>query len=162
MMAPQSTVAEIMQDVLSRLEGAREHEGYWKALCPSHEDHDPSLTVRKHEDGVSVKCHTGCSTDDIVQAVGLERQDLYPRASLELRVSASSRTSKYYYYRDEEGDPLFRVWRMSSKKFIQQRYDSETGEWVNGLGLAYLTIRRAHVGNCTQVAKCPPIDLMVS
>jgi len=27
---------------------------------------------------------------------------------------------------------------------------------------AYLTIRRAHVGNCTQVAKCPPIDLMVS
>jgi len=134
MMTSQRTVADITIDVLSRLEGVIERRGYWTAICPSHDDHDPSLTVREHEDGVSVKCHTGCSTEDILAAIGLEKQDLYPQASLELRVSPSSRTSEYYYYQDEEGNPLFRVWRTPSKKFIQQRYDGETGEWVNGLG----------------------------
>jgi putative DNA primase/helicase len=135
MMNPKMAIVDITRDVLSRLEGVKEHRDYWTAICPSHDDHDPSLTIREHQDGVSVKCHAGCSTEDIGMAIGLEGQDLYPRASLELRVSPSSRTSEYYHYRNEGGDPLFRVWRTPSKKFIQQRYDDETGEWVNGLGI---------------------------
>src|SRR5215210_8541581 len=142
MMTSQRTVADITKDLLSRLEGVKEHRGYWMAICPSHDDHDPSLTVREHEDGVSVKCHAGCSTEDVLEAIGLEGQDLYPRASLELRVSTSSRTSEYYHYRNEGGDPLFRVWRTPSKKFIQQRYDGETGEWVNGLGTVATVLYR--------------------
>lgn len=134
MMDTEGTVADTTRNVLSRLRDARERANYWTAKCPSHDDHNPSLTVREHEDGVSVKCHAGCSTEDIVRAIGLEKRDLYPRASLKPRTSPSLGISEYYYYRDEEGNPLFRVRRTFSKRFIQQRYDKGTGEWVNGLG----------------------------
>jgi len=32
-----------VQKVLDRLEGIRESNGSWKALCPAHEDREPSV-----------------------------------------------------------------------------------------------------------------------
>lgn len=130
-----------LENVLSRLDGVKEYKGYTAARCPAHDDKNPSLSVRKHDDGISVKCHAGCSTDEILQAIGMTRADLRPRATLvqnghrETRPGASlavARSKEDYYYQDENGDPLFRVRRTSNKNFIQQRY--EDGEYINGLG----------------------------
>lgn len=126
------TVQDVRRDLLSRLTNVREKHGYWVALCPSHEDHNPSLSVREMEDGVSVKCHAGCDTEAILAALGKDKSYLYPQSRLE--VSPSSKRSEYYYYESESGDPLFRVWRTPSKKFIQQRFDRETGSYRSGLG----------------------------
>lgn len=67
------TVSDVRRDLLSRLTNVKEKHGYWIALCPSHEDHNPSLSVREMEDGVSLKCHTGCTTEDILAALAPAR-----------------------------------------------------------------------------------------
>ena len=54
-------------------------KGRWQARCPAHADKGPSLSVRETDEGVVlVKCFTGCSVHEVVQAVGLELSDLFP------------------------------------------------------------------------------------
>lgn len=51
----------------------------YSALCPAHDDKRPSLSIRERDDGVLLlKCWHGCATHEIVSAVGLKMQDLYP------------------------------------------------------------------------------------
>jgi hypothetical protein len=67
--------------VLSRLEGAKPAgKNAWKALCPAHEDRNPSLSIKTAADGtVMLHCHAGCPAKAIVQALGLEMRDLFVR-----------------------------------------------------------------------------------
>src|SRR5829696_5737902 len=69
-----------VEKVLDRLEGARHSNGSWKALCPAHEDREPSLSVTEGNDGRALlKCFAGCGTENIVAALGLEMSDLFER-----------------------------------------------------------------------------------
>ncbi len=53
--------------------------GKWIACCPAHEDRSPSLAVRELDDGrVLLHCFAGCSVEEIVGAVGLGMEDLFP------------------------------------------------------------------------------------
>lgn len=53
--------------------------GTWVACCPAHEDKNPSMTVRELADGmVLVHCFAGCGAGDIISAVGLQFDDLFP------------------------------------------------------------------------------------
>jgi DNA primase len=64
----------------------------WKALCPAHEDHNASLSVNEGADGrVLLKCFTGCTTENIVAALGLSMNDLF---NSEARSIKQSRTAK--------------------------------------------------------------------
>lgn len=55
------------------------HGGKYKALCPAHEDKNPSLAIKESDDGtILLKCWAGCSFESIVSALGLEPQDLFP------------------------------------------------------------------------------------
>lgn len=45
--------------------------------CPSHADKEPSLSVRPIEGSTLLYCHAGCSTADVVEALGLSLQDLF-------------------------------------------------------------------------------------
>lgn len=65
---------------LSRLQKVREERrGQWVACCPAHDDRNPSMAIGQGEDGrVLVHCHSGCSAHDIVTAIGLQLQDLFP------------------------------------------------------------------------------------
>jgi hypothetical protein len=69
-----------VEKVLDRLEGVREFNGSWKALCPTHDDREPSLSVKEGDDGRALlKCFAGCENPDIVSALGLEMGDLFER-----------------------------------------------------------------------------------
>lgn len=49
------------------------------ALCPAHPDKRPSLTITEKDDGmVLLKCWAGCGAADVLNAVGLEFDALYP------------------------------------------------------------------------------------
>lgn len=51
----------------------------WKACCPAHDDKSPSLAISETSSGVVLlKCFAGCTTSEIVSAVGLELRDLFP------------------------------------------------------------------------------------
>lgn len=50
--------------------------GNW--TCPAHDDRVPSLSMRAAEDGrVLVRCHAGCETPAVVEALGLGMSDLF-------------------------------------------------------------------------------------
>jgi hypothetical protein len=67
-----------IEDVLDRLKGVKTHSGYFSALCPAHDDRKPSLSVSEGDDGrVLIKCHAGCSTEDVVSGLGLRMSDLF-------------------------------------------------------------------------------------
>jgi len=55
----------------------------WLALCPAHSDKRPSLNVRELDDGrVLVKCFAGCSVEEVLDAVGLEFDALFPERAI--------------------------------------------------------------------------------
>jgi hypothetical protein len=67
-----------VEKLLDKLAGTREFNGSWKALCPAHEDREPSLSVTEGDDGRALlKCFAGCDTENIVAALGLEMKDLF-------------------------------------------------------------------------------------
>ena len=66
--------------VLGRLPPARVVSGQHVTRCPVHEDKRPSLGIRELSDGtVLVRCYAGCSTEHVLEALGLTYKDLYPR-----------------------------------------------------------------------------------
>ena len=51
----------------------------WIACCPAHDDRNPSLAIREVDDGRTlIHCFAGCSPNEILEAVGLSFDDLYP------------------------------------------------------------------------------------
>jgi hypothetical protein len=65
---------------LSRCEKVKSTgNGTWLACCPAHDDKHPSMTVRELEDGrVLLHCFTGCGVEEILGAVGMEFDALFP------------------------------------------------------------------------------------
>ena len=68
------------ETLLSRLEGVRSTgDGRWLARCPAHEDRRPSLSIRELPDGRTLlHCFAGCGVEEVLGAVGLEFDALYP------------------------------------------------------------------------------------
>src|SRR5690349_11810141 len=51
------------------------------ACCPAHGDRNPSLSVKRGDDGrVLLNCQTGCSFADIAAALGIEQRELFADA----------------------------------------------------------------------------------
>jgi hypothetical protein len=69
-----------VEALLSRLDGVRHTgDGRWLARCPGHDDRRPSLRIRELEDGrVLVHDFAGCSTEEVLAAVGLDFDALFP------------------------------------------------------------------------------------
>jgi hypothetical protein len=70
-----------VQDFLSRLDKVKSTgKGQWKACCPAHNDKTPSLTIKELEDGTVLAHCFGqeCGIDQILGALGLEFDALYP------------------------------------------------------------------------------------
>ena len=66
--------------ILSLLEKVkRTGNGQWTACCPAHADRSPSLGIRETDDSrILLHCFGGCSVEEILTAMGLEFDDLFP------------------------------------------------------------------------------------
>ena len=70
-----------LEKLLSAIGDYKRSGKSYKARCPAHEDNSPSLSISAAEDGtVLVKCHSGCTAEAIVTALGLTMRDLFPSA----------------------------------------------------------------------------------
>ncbi len=67
-------------------------------------------------------CHAGCDTNSILSKVGLVEKDLFNNVQQKPQIVAE------YIYRDEEGNPLYKVIRFEPKNFMQAKYVN--GEWI--------------------------------
>src|SRR5690606_30344497 len=47
------------------------------AICPAHDDNDPSLSITRSHDRALVNCQAGCDIDAILTEIGLTRADLF-------------------------------------------------------------------------------------
>jgi hypothetical protein len=63
--------------IVERCGGGRAHGGRWLVPCPSHEDRDPSLSIRDVGEKVLLHCFAGCSTAAICAAIGITMRDLF-------------------------------------------------------------------------------------
>jgi hypothetical protein len=60
-------------------DGGRKVAGQYLVRCPVHSDRRASLAVRELTDGkLLVFCHAGCTTTDVLDALGLRWRDLRP------------------------------------------------------------------------------------
>jgi len=51
----------------------------WSARCPAHDDRGPSLSIKELSDGaVLVHCFAGCAVTEVLGAVGLAMDSLFP------------------------------------------------------------------------------------
>lgn len=69
-----------IEEFLSYLKNVkRVRENEYMALCPAHNDKKPSLSVGLSENKkqILLHCYAGCSAEDILNAVGLKKKDLY-------------------------------------------------------------------------------------
>ncbi|HEY2749557.1 MAG TPA: AAA family ATPase [Polyangia bacterium] len=66
-----------VDDLVSRLDAKKNGTGH-KAKCPAHGDTHASLSIRVGDGGkILVKCHAGCPTDAICDALGMKVADLF-------------------------------------------------------------------------------------
>src|SRR5450755_1781781 len=73
-----SHIVDTILDLLQQVSPSGAEQ--WTARCPAHTDHTPSLSIGIGKDGrVLLRCHAGCSTEDIVRAIGLTMADLSPK-----------------------------------------------------------------------------------
>jgi hypothetical protein len=76
------------------------------------------------DDSVSVKCHAGCDTEQILSALGgFVKRDLFPPSRNGRQIVAA------YDYTDEKGKLLFQAVRFEPKDFRQRRPDGKGG-WM--------------------------------
>jgi putative DNA primase/helicase len=109
-----------LQRVLALLDGVEQLNGYYKALCPAHADHDPSLSVREGNDGqVLLHCHNNCTPEKVVGAIGLTMSDLFPHPRRNGK--GHRRKIAEYDYHNAAGRRLYQTVRYEPKTFRQRR-----------------------------------------
>jgi putative DNA primase/helicase len=120
-----------LERILKQLKGAKASQQGWVALCPGHDDRNPSLSVSEgQDDQVLLRCHAGCTQESVVEALGLKMADLFAQSE---QGAPRARPVATYDYCDEEGAVLFQVVRLAPKGFFQQRPDGKGG-WAWTLG----------------------------
>ncbi len=131
-------------EALSRLRGVKRNGNGWMALCPAHDDHNPSLSIKDSDRvGVLLHCFAGCSLERVRASLGIAPQELRsdgarPKCPSRqsngykpIRQAASEfrRIVATYDYTDEQRKLLFQVVRYEPKKFRQRQPDGN-GSWL--------------------------------
>jgi hypothetical protein len=64
----------------------------WKAQCPAHDDHDPSLHIKEEPDGrLLMICRSArCPNDQILNRLGLDWPDLFPASQRKAKSNGKS------------------------------------------------------------------------
>ena len=109
--------------------GGRWHGDSGVARCPAHDDREPSLSIKKTDEGRLLwHCHAGCSQEAV--AAALNARGLLDNASNRERKRTPRRAiSKVYDYLGPDGELLYQVVRKHPKTFRQRRPDGKGG-WI--------------------------------
>ena len=114
----------ILTEFLGRLKGVKRNGHAWVALCPAHDDHKPSLSIREQGGKILLYCHAGCRSAEVLNALGLTMADLFQdSAKVKGEIVAT------YPYQDEKGALLFEVVRYDPKGFAVRRPNGR-GDWI--------------------------------
>jgi len=65
--------------------------GQYSGLCPAHNDSSPSLSLALTEDRILIKCHSGCSINEICSGFGIKKSDLFRRCETDTKTKSNAR-----------------------------------------------------------------------
>ena len=119
-------------ELLNKLQKVQSHGSYYTALCPAHADKVRSLSLKQEDGKTLIKCHAGCSSEDIVNAIDMNLSDLFIDNGELSTPPEKSRIVATYDYQDESGNLLYQTVRLQPKNFFQ-RHRNGNNEWVNNL-----------------------------
>ena len=137
-----------MRDLAATLAQVR-HDGRSRSVrCPAHDDDTASLSVAQGREGrVLVHCHAGCPVEAVLDAAGLTAGDLFNEPARANRHKGEIVAE--YDYRDETGQRLYQVVRLTPKSFRQRRPDGASG-WIWRLDAARRVLYRLNVLHSTR------------
>lgn len=118
-------------EFLDRLDGVAGGNNQYSARCPAHDDRTASLAVSTGQDGkILLHCHAGCTTPDILAAIGLEPKDLFPPKEPARRRGKRKQEAEYLYY-DMQGNPILKKikYRYEDGSKGYQWFHRDKGEW---------------------------------
>jgi hypothetical protein len=99
----------MIENILSRLEKVKGRNGAYTACCPAHTDKSPSLAIRELDDGrILIKCFADCSVQNILGAIGMDMNDLFPNVNKDL-----PQVKRKYYASDLLRVIEFEAWVVS-------------------------------------------------
>jgi len=93
--------ASPIDNILNRLNGVQRSGRGWKALCPSHNDVNPSLQIDVEGDLILAHCHAGCGFPEIRQALQTSADDWRMPSARRGRTVVAT-----YDYVDKQGNML--------------------------------------------------------
>ena len=113
--------AQFIAQTLGRY--SKSGDGY-KCLCPAHDDHNPSLSIKDDgKGGILAKCHRQCTQEEVVLA--LKSRNLWPERS-DCKIM-SPQSPRKYIYQDVDGTILYYKLRYEPKKFVFTKPNGEAG-----------------------------------
>lgn len=123
-----------LQEFIQRLEKPRKSGAGYIALCPAHDDQQPSLSVTEADGKVLLHCHSGCDFQSVVSALGIELKDLFttPKRATQTDDFQPKNIVAVYEYKDENSNRLYENVRFDPKDFRQRHFDAN-GKAVWGL-----------------------------
>jgi Toprim-like len=128
---------------------------WWDGLCPAHDDTTASLSFRDGDIRIGLKCHAGCTDDQITAAVHLTVADLFFDAEHRRHAGQGDRcVVATYNYRDARGMLLYEVVRFDPKAFRCRRPDG-AGGWTWRLeGVRVVPYRLPELAQQSRVYVC--------
>jgi hypothetical protein len=119
-------------EVLSRFDRVGKCGKGWSVKCPAHDDRNASLSIGEGDDGrILLKCHTGCSGEEVVAALGIDMKDLFAEpAPPPIRVR---RIVASHEYQGADGTLLYVKDRWSSGAKCSLRRPDGKGGWIHNL-----------------------------
>lgn len=142
---PRTPLETVIDALAARGKKPRGNDQGWAALCPAHEDHNPSLSISQGDQGgVVLHCHAGCPPEDVVAALNLIMGDLFDPAA-RTNGQQPRQQQDTYDYTDELGNLLFQTVRYVPKDFRQRRPDGHGGWLWNLHGIRRVLYRLPEV-----------------
>ena len=106
---------------------------HYKAICPCHEDHEPSLDIKAGEKGIVMACPVcGADGKKVMQEKGLDVKELF----YEQRNNISPRPQNVdYYYSDTLKKSRFYFWNNKKQKYNKSFcwwHKGKNNKWEKG------------------------------
>lgn len=102
-----------INDILTRLKKVKKiAPNEYEALCPVHNDTKPSLHISQNEDKILLHCKAGCSTESVMEKLGLRIADLFLDKKQSSVSNPTSNPIATFPYQNPDGSIRFVIKRF--------------------------------------------------
>lgn len=130
----------------------RDH-AQWTALCPAHDDSNPSLSISVDDGKVLIKCHVGCDFDEICRELDVTQAEVARMRmtddeidALESAESPASIRQRVMTPGSREADSCDSHWKAQAEQLAAAATDAMCEELADELGVSSEALRSLGLG----------------